>query len=402
MSPHRRCMLFVREVPWESVYPISTRMIAEQFLRHDWHVIWMTLPLMPWHWRPGGVAYRAQLLRQNREGGIFYENGRVFAYTPRTWLPFSRHAPLDRAALAHHVWDLCGPSIPEIMKRSGMPSPDVLWLSGFLSQGIAKFFPGIPSVQHVTDYYQGYPTSPANCGALERNNYLRADQVVVTAPSLKQALVDEFDTPADKINVISHGANLEPFLEARSSEDPLPDAPHPRLVMLGNLGKIDFNILAHLCLNLREGCVLALGPVNEALERLATKHGNLRLEGPVRPERVPAYLAHGDVGLVLFSRSLDRVVEHVNPMKLYEYAASGLPVASTPVPVYRDLDARVLVGHTPGEVWRHVREALGRRNELRPEMLRFAAGNTWAMRYREALGVLERAGVRQHLLNDCR
>jgi len=384
-----KTILFVREVPWGSVFPISTRMIAGEFANNGWNVIWITAPLMPWHFRAKGPV-RHQLLEQNRCGGMKYQNGRVFSYTPRVWLPFSRHWPLDRPFLCRNMWKFCVPSIKEVLRRSGMPRPDVLWLSLISAMGLRRMFPRIPAIHHVTDYYQEYATTPATCHAIEKENYDDADHIVVTAPSLKDSLINEFEVPEDKITFISHGIYMERFERARNLPDPLGDIPGPRIVMLGNLGKLNFEVAVYLLENMQEASFLAIGPETPEIMQLSRKYANLRPLGAVMPEEVPSYLVNCDVGLVLFSRDMSGVVQHINPMKMYEYAAAGLPVVSTPMPVYNSLDAPVFVAESPERTLEAVYEALERKAELRKTMIEFALNNVWNMRYKEALKVVDR------------
>lgn len=391
MAEKNRTVLFVRELPWDSVFPISTRMIAGEFVKDGWTVIWISPPLMPWHYYRTDGPYRKQLIHQYRVGGIKYERGMVFSYTPRTWLPFSRHYPLDRPFLARWTWHCCAPQLKKVIKRAGMPYPDILWLSGYLTEGARRLFPDVPVVQHVTDYYRAYPSSAKTCAELEGENYHKADHIVVTAPSLKPAIIDDFDIPPEMITFISHGIIPERFDFENVVPDPIPEAPHPRLIMLGNLGKLAFNIVEHILENLKQGCLLALGPPNPTLHELASKYSNLRVEGPIPPEKVPTYLMHGDVGLVLFSKTMDEVVEHVNPMKMYEYAAAGIPLVSTPMPVYNHIGVPVLTGNTGDEIWSCIETALENVEEYHEVLKEFAKKNTWSMRYQEAMEVVEKA-----------
>ena len=394
MKSARPTILFVREVPWESVFPISTRMIAEQFFLNGWNVIWITNPLMPWHWNGNGGPYREQLLRQNSERGLSYNDGRVFAYTPRSWLPFSKRFPLDRPSLSRLTWQFCLPSIKSVIEEAGMPEPDVLWLSSFLSQGMSAIYPGKPVVQHVTDYYQDFSSAPATCGSIEKYNYEHSDHVVVTAPSLRRILESEFDVPGEKISLVSHGVNNGPYRDAKDKPDPLPGVEHPRLVMLGNLGHLDLKIVEHICENLEKGTLLALGPPTDEINKLASLYGNLKLTGPVRPENVPLYLAHADIGLIIFREEMGKVAEHVNPMKLYEYAAAGLPVVSTTLPIYKEIEVDLLLGDTPEEFWNQIDQALEKMSGLGRTMLKFAEDNSWKNRYSEAVDAIIKAGVK--------
>ena len=52
--------------------------------------------------------------------------------------------------------------------------------------------------------------------------------------------------------------------------------------------------------------------------------------GPRPYADIPAYLQHLDVGIIPF-RAQDPHVQGINPNKVYQYLAAGLPVVTTPV-----------------------------------------------------------------------
>jgi glycosyltransferase involved in cell wall biosynthesis len=54
------------------------------------------------------------------------------------------------------------------------------------------------------------------------------------------------------------------------------------------------------------------------------------LLGPRPYEQVPAYLQALDVGVIPF-RAQDPFVQGINPNKVYQYLASGVPVVTTPL-----------------------------------------------------------------------
>jgi glycosyltransferase involved in cell wall biosynthesis len=383
MNDHYPTILFERGVPWETIYPVSTRVLAEYFARRDWNVIWMTSPLAPWHFL-GQSKDRRQAITQYRQNGIFYQGNRVFAYTPSTPIPFSRRFPFDRPFLARLRWRACVPSVQRVLDQRGVPKPDILWLGSFHAGGLRQLFPDAASIFHVTDAFRHYTTAPATCVDMERENYHVADRIVVTAPALKRLLLQDFEIPAERISVIMHGVELDRFSQLTDEEDPLADYPRPRLVALGNTVKLHFGVLARLAAWMEEGSVVVIGPKTKRLNEMTQELPALKLVGALPPDDVPRYLHYCDLGLVLFGEHMTRVADYVCPMKLFEYAAAGLPVVSTPLPVYDALDAPVLQTSTPQEAVEAVIEALENREYLGSAMREFAEENTWQRRYQEA------------------
>ena len=84
-----------------------------------------------------------------------------------------------------------------------------------------------------------------------------------------------------------------------------------------------------------------IGPPDLARRRLPGLP-NLHIIGARPWEDLPGYLQHAAVGLIPFDvRNHRDLVRGVNPLKLYEYAAAGLPVVSMAWPELRKLDAPI-------------------------------------------------------------
>ncbi len=387
MNPDARTVLFVREVPWETYYPISTRKLAGEFARDGWNVIWLNLPLPPWS-SARGRSHIAQMQREYEQGGIFYEDGSVFAYTPKGWMPYSRRKPLDHPMLYRNMWRACRPALRQVLQRAHVPQPDALFLAHWAAGGIRHLFPGKPIIFHVTDNYVEYPAAPrATAEQLQRENYRIADHIIVTAPSLKALIAERYGAAPEKTTVVLHGVDLERF-----QEQPLPPAlaerPRPRLVALGNTQKMDYPTLTALAQAFPDGTLAVLGPPCAELDALAAQFPNIYAPGPVKPEDVPAHLLAGDVGIITLGERFRETGADMNPMKLYEYAAAGLPVVSLPLPVLDTLNVPYWKITTPESAVNAVQEALAQRETVAQAMRAFAERNTWQQKYRQTAAVL--------------
>lgn len=391
MKPDAPTILFVREVPWRTHFPITTRVLAGDFAADGWNVLWITTPLPPWN---TGRGVRGDALREQHDSGGLWVEENVFAYTPQTRIPFSRHFPLDRAFLARRIWDGCQPPLHEVLDAAGVPAPDVLFLAHWGAGALRHLFPGVPVVFHVTDNYAHYPAVPAAaCDRLQRENYRAADHVIVTAYSLETLLMRRFGVPRAKISVVTHGVDLaqyDPMLP-----DPLPEVAKPRAVLLGNTRKLDYPLLAGLADALPEMAFVVIGPPCDDLHAVARHRPNVVVVGAVMPEDVPAYLVHAEVGLVLLGVRYRAAGADMSPMKLFEYAAAGLPVLGQPLPVYDAL-------HVPGLTFTDVltgrsaiRRALAGRPAWRDAARAFAARHTRARKF-ATVRDLVRAVIARH------
>lgn len=370
MASPRRTVLFVREVPWDTHLSISTLRLAKEFARRGDRLAWVLPPLMPWHARSRKGAWAL-----SSEGGRYVED-RVFEYAPKSLIPFARRAPLDAAKLSEWQWLGCIPSLRSVLVSHGF-EPDLLFLSGYATAGVRRLFPGVPAVFHVTDDYAAYPSSPKTVRAIERRTYPDGQLVVTTTESLAQ-MVTGLGVASKRVRVLGHGVDLDAYAAALPP-DPLPGLPRPRLVYVGQTSKLDLTVCEQL-LQLEVQLVIA-GPPTHALETWASTRERVHVLGAVEPRNVVALLRHCDVGLCALRSDLGAVLSHINPMKLYEYAAAGLPIVCNALPVLSEIPLRPVVYGADLCPSKAVQRALHQRERLASEGRAAVASLSWASRF---------------------
>ncbi len=163
-----------------------------------------------------------------------------------------------------------------------------------------------------------------------RRIVLEADVVICAAPGTARLL-----SAARKVITVPNGVDLALFVPG-ANKPPLRSekgvVPHP---IAGYAGIVDSRFDAELFESVVEllpqvqfvvvGSVRMRSRAWQALCGLP----NVHLLGHKRYEEMPAILQGFDVGLV--PHRVDGYTEGMNPLKVYEYLACGLPVVSTPV-----------------------------------------------------------------------
>ena len=143
------------------------------------------------------------------------------------------------------------------------------------------------------------------------------------------------------------------------------------------------------------------GGMDADVKRLRQKAGglvNVRIDGFQPPERVPLYLAAGDVGVVP-NRSKPAIsARHTSPLKVFESMAAHLPLVATDLPSLRELlhhdeDAWIV----PPDDAKALAEGLGKllgdaplRSRLAHAFGARAAEHTWIARARRLLAWMDR------------
>ena len=205
-------------------------------------------------------------------------------------------------------------SEPPILVTGSPPSVGVL---GHLGERAAVYF-------CMDDFLQTPGTSPDVLAPLERRLLDSVDAVVATARSLTETKVPR----SGRNYYLPQGVNYD-HLAAPQPEPPEVRAlPHPRIGFAGGIyPRCDLNLIHRLAAAFPSGSVVLVGPVGVDVSRLT--RSNIHLLGSKAYDRLPGYVQAFDVGIIPYE--LNDETRAVDPLKLLEYLAAGIPVVSTPL-----------------------------------------------------------------------
>lgn len=134
--------------------------------------------------------------------------------------------------------------------------------------------------------------------------------------------------------LVENGVEFDNF--ASPGRRPLPALeriPRPRVGYLGKVSHfLDFEVLGRMAAA-EEFELVIVGPIpaeTEASIRALARSTRVHVLGEVPYPDVPDALAGFDVGIIPF-RAGDQYTVGINPNKLYQYWAAGLPVVSSPI-----------------------------------------------------------------------
>jgi len=165
---------------------------------------------------------------------------------------------------------------------------------------------------------------------LETRTLAASDIVVTTSPRLYERCRKHHDC----VHLVPHGVDFEHFAAAQTLPpqavpDELRDLPRPVFGYMGLIDEyVDLELIAAVARRRPDWSFALLGQVRRSTDVLAGL-SNVRLLGPRPYQALPAYCRAFDVGLIPFR--MNRLVRAVNPIKLREYLAAGLPVISAPL-----------------------------------------------------------------------
>ena len=180
----------------------------------------------------------------------------------------------------------------------------------------------------VVDDWSAHPSYRSLWKRLEKNYQIiqaQADHIFTVSSHLTKKFAGH-----PSVHWVPNGVDPERF-SAVHGTSPYPIEQTPRLVYVGVIqSRIDTDLLAHIATMRPNYHIYLLGPVwpDAHTDSLRTCP-NIHFVGFVPAQRLPTYLVHANVGIMPHRNT--PLVASMNPMKIYEYLAAGIPSVSTPI-----------------------------------------------------------------------
>ncbi len=323
---------------YRSVARVGAHHLASGLAARGWDVLFLSNPVSPLHalrWRDHDVR-----LRLDQAGrGFAIESGGLRTMLPVTMLPLAGRLGAHSRWVLDHWPDFTIPPVGRALRRAGFDRPDLMVIDGPIGAPLIDMLSPRRSVLRLLDRLRGFAsTTPAMLGAMERAAR-RVDLVTYSAKDLSVD-VDELQ-PRQRLH-LANGVDAAHFLKLRPIPAEYGSIPEPRAVYVGAMAQwFDFDLVASAARRRPRISFVMIGPADLARRRLP-ELPNLHVIGARPWAELPGYLQHAAVGLIPFDvRNHRDLVRGVNPLKLYEYAAAGLPVVSMAWPELRKLDAPI-------------------------------------------------------------
>ena len=287
------------------------------------------------------------------------------------------------AVLAFNQWSLVR-SIREELRKVQINAPPVIVTGSPPSAPVLGRLGEVASVYFCMDDFAHLAGVSANMlETLERRLLGVVDAMVATAESL----TDTKAPRSGEAHYLPQGVNYEHFAEPRPEPEDLRGLPRPLLGFAGGISACcDLNLIRRLADENADGSVVLVGPV--VVDTAPLDRPNIHILGPRPYSDLPAYVQRFDVGLIPYV--LNDWTRAVDPLKLLEYLAAGVPVVSMSIPEVLKYSEWIGIGDSHESFSREVSRSLKLGGEVeRTARQKVASHNTWGARAARLLEIVD-------------
>jgi len=264
--------------------------------------------------------------------------------------------------------------------------PNAVGVFGHLGEKLAVYY--------ITDDFTKFTGHPSESIARMEEELLdKADLIIASSRHLA-----EIKGRGKTIHFIGHGVDHKHFsraLEIKSEEWP-EDVKNVKRPVIGFYGEIndwlDLEMVRQAAVLKPDWSFVLVGRVAVEVGDISHLTGlkNVHLTGQKKFDELPAYCAAFDVGLI--PMKLNGLTIGVNPLKLKEYLAAGLPVVSARLPEVLGYQDTVEFAGTAEELVSAVEKLLAKdRSALKYELSRRVANESWDAKVEEISKIIGKA-----------
>jgi len=252
------------------------------------------------------------------------DSGSIWYYVPKACIVPQNKFILSSSFIMDHWHKFTRTRLVNILKSKGFDSVDILWFDSPLFHFLLDEIKYKTSILRLADYSKGLGVSDTHFNKeLEIGN--RVDKIIYTSKSILSYYKDIINH--NKMSYMPNGIDLNQFI---SCEKVLPKdlslIPSPRVIYIGAIDKwFDIDLVCRSALKYHHYSFVIIGKSHIDMSRLE-KLSNIYILGMRPHQEICNYLFHSDIAIIPFKQN--KFVDSINPLKLYEYLASGLKVVS--------------------------------------------------------------------------
>lgn len=268
----------------------------------------------------------------------------------------------------------------------------IFFFENYQLSNITKYFKPKIVIYDYIDNAFGFTKLPYHVIKMWQNLVVNSNFIITTSKSLTKQINLIRN---ENVHLVTNGVEYNIF-SSPQSQYKQSDLPNDKKIV-GYIGAIypwlDFELIAYLCSKITNINFVFIGKEHPEIANSLTslkKYNNFFYLGFKNYKDIPTYLSSFNIGIIPFKRN--ELTECVNPVKLFEYSAIGIPTVCTnfsdDLEEFKNL---IFISRTNEEFLQNIFFALEKSTqpEFVDKIKNFAKANDWDEKYRIIKSLIE-------------
>jgi glycosyltransferase involved in cell wall biosynthesis len=372
---------------WTSPYQVGSHQIARAFVSEGWDVAYVSDPISILHLFSGKRKELKERLEISRGKGKFFFENKLWTYLPFSLLTHQNKPILKSDWISQHWHKLTIPDVLSVVKNMGFEKVDLLYFDNGHQNFWKNHLTYKKSLFRMADNNSGYPTFTTALDRRERELASEVDIVLYTALSL-EARVSSMKPKS--MLYFPNGVEFSNFVKKPLAfPEEYRKIPKPIALYVGELElRIDYELINKAAQALPDISFVFIGPEGYGAKKIK-RLKNIFILGRKEYDQLFAYMVNADVGLIPFnSLKFPDLINNVNPLKMYQYFACGLPVVAMEWAEIKKIGSPAIIAKTHDEFIQSVQYACHLKSN-KEQYIQFASQHDWTAKVKNLIKLLE-------------
>lgn len=314
-------IVLLSHTPRDSIFKVGSYHISKILVQRGYEVLYISSPLSLFHLTFFIYkAKRKELITRLKNVKIKRDQEGVWNHTPLLLFPFPCTGNKMLNKLFYEKLNINLSRTKTQIKKLNFETPEIVLLDALKLDILTYLFQTKKFAYRATDIYTAMSGS-RGMRELEQSVVKKADRIFVTSEPLKIFFKVEYGVNA---NVIINGVDYEHFNNPRPKPDLYRKIQNPICIYIGSFDfRFDFSQIEFFKRR-KDISLVLIGPLDN--KSLIPISRNIHFLGQIDYNDIPGYLQHATIGILPLK--MIEANHGRSPMKLYEFAAAGLPIAS--------------------------------------------------------------------------
>lgn len=272
------------------------------------------------------------------------------------------------------------PNIKKSLRKIGFEKVDLLWISNpkhFYLTNVVEYEKLVFRIPDDFAHHNGFPESVVE---IEKKLIDKSDFIFITSKFLENKVLERNKKPY----LLNNGVNFKHFSKQDLTVPLEYQGKDKRIVYVGAIDEwFDVNLIKEIATKLKVNIFLIGKPRIDLTE--IRNLNNVNILGARPYDEIPSYLKNADVAIIPFIKN--QLTDAVSPIKLYEYASTGIPVVSTDLKEVKNTRAPIYVAKDTLDFLTGIERYLNKEYN-KEEIINFGFNNSWRARYEYAMKII--------------